>query len=355
MGGIGGPGGIGGAGGIGDRPQNRPNWGDWSQGRNDNWQQRVNNRSDSWNNWQSQNQQRLNNFQANRDQRWNNLQGAQENRQNWRDQNREDWQQHREDMWDYRFDRADEVWDRAGDLYDNYFDDHWWGGLGYGYYGMGSYPSNPWWWWASAGWSAVSGFVNAITPEPAYIDHGMTVVYEGDTVYVDNKPVPAAQYSQPVMEMAETVEQPPPPAPPAPGQKQEWMPLGVFALAQEERGDPIMFFQLSVDRSGLISGAYQSTLTDDQRTVAGKVDIATQRAAWRIGENHDTIFETALANLTEDVSTVAIHFGDTRTQTWLLVRMPEPPQTNQPAKPLGINRTIPPVKKTTAPAPAPKK
>src|SRR6185503_13924245 len=105
-----------------------------------------------------------------------------------------------------------------------------------------------------------------------YVDYGMNVIYEGETVYVDNQPIPAAQYTQPMIELAVNVEQPPPPLPPAPAPApgaapaaapaEEWMPLGVFALAQEEKGDPIMFFQISVNRAGIISGAYTSTLTD---------------------------------------------------------------------------------------------
>ncbi len=33
------------------------------------------------------------------------------------------------------------------------------------------------------------------------------------------------------------------PAPPAPGEQPDWLPLGVWALAQEEKGDAYMFFQ----------------------------------------------------------------------------------------------------------------
>lgn len=172
----------------------------------------------------------------------------------------------------------------------------------------------------------------------------MNVIYEGQTVYVDNQPVPAAQYTQPMVNLAVNVEQPPPPTPPAQGQTAEWMPLGVFALAQEEKGDPILFFQLSVNRAGVISGAYTSTITGDDRPVAGQVDKATQRVAWRIGENKETIFVTSLANLTQDVSPLAIHFGTTRTQTWLLVRMPEPAPAGQPQKLPEAPKTPPPLK-----------
>jgi hypothetical protein len=124
------------------------------------------------------------------------------------------------------------------------------------------------------------------------------------------------------------------------------MPLGVFALAQEEKGEPVMFFQISVNRAGVISGGYESTITDDKRPIAGQVDKATQRVAWRIGNNTDTVFESSIGNLTQDVSPLAIHFGPTRTQTWLLVRMPEPAPAGQPQKLPVASKTPPPLKKT---------
>jgi hypothetical protein len=310
----------------------------------------VNNRSDAWNNWQQNNQNRLNNFRANQDQRWNNLENARSDRQNWRDQRRDDWQKHREDMWDYRADRANDIWDNARDFYDDVFDDHWWGACGWGWgYGYGHYPANPWWWWVPATFNAAASFVDVVTPDPVYIDYGMNVVYEGDTVYVDNQPIPAAEYSQPVIDMATTVEQPPPPAPSPEGQKSEWISLGVFALAQEEKGDPIMFFQLSVSRDGLISGGYSSVLTEDERPVAGKVDKNSQRVGWRIGENKSTVFETSLGNLTKDVAPVVIHFDNARTQTWLLVRMPEPAESGKPSNLPEIDHKPPPLKPLAPP------
>jgi hypothetical protein len=112
-----------------------------------------------------------------------------------------------------------------------------------------------------------------------------------------------------------------------------------------------MFMQLSVNRAGLISGAYSSTLTNDQRPVAGQVDKASQRVAWRIGANTDTIFETSLANLTQDVAPVTIHFTANRTQTWLLVRMPEPSAAGQTGTIPEIDRAPPAIKAGT---PAPK-
>lgn len=325
------------------RPQQRDNWSERSQNRNEQWSQRVDQRSESWNQWQNNSQQRRNDFQQNRDSRWNNLESARNDRQNWRNQNREDWQQHRGDMWDYRYDRADEIWHNTRDYYDDCFDDRWWGHTAWGYGSAYLYPANPWWWWRSVTWAAATSFVYATAPPPVYVDYGTTVVYEGETVYVDNKPVPAEKYNKPIEELAVTVAQPPAPTPPAEGKPAEWLPLGVFALAQEEKGEPVMFFQISVNREGLISGGYENAITGDQKMIAGQVDKETQNVAWRIGDNKTTVLTTTLANLTQDVSTVAIHFGGDRVQTWLLVRMPEPPPAGAPAKAPELERKPPPV------------
>jgi hypothetical protein len=271
-------------------------------------------------------------FQKNRDERWDNLQSRREDNENFRDQRREDWQQFRKDLWGYRADRAEEIWDNTRDFYDDVFDDAWWGKWGWGTWWPGYYPSDPWWWWSSANWDSLADFVSVST-DPTYVDYGANVIYEGDTVYVDNQPFPAEQYDKAILEAAANVKQPPPPLPASdPNQPSEWMPLGVFAIAQEDKGDPVMFFQLSINRQGIISGAFQSTITNDNRPVAGQVEKVSQRAAWRIGYNTETIFETTLGNLTQDVSPIAVHFGNSRTQTWLLVRMPEPAPAGQPQK-----------------------
>jgi hypothetical protein len=326
------------------RPEQRPNWNQRAQNRDSQWRDRVDNRSEAWDKRSEQRQQRRDDFQKNRDERWDKLESAREDRQEWRDQRREDWQQHREDLWDYRAERADEIWDNAQDFYDDVFDDAWWGYWGWGGYWPGYYPLDPWWWWGAPTWNSVVTYTS-VPSEPVYTDYGMNVIYEGDTVYVDGKAMPTEQYDGPILKAAQAVEQPPPPLPPSdPKQPGDWMPLGVFALAQEERGDPVMFFQLSINREGVISGAFQSTLTNESKQIAGKVDKATQRAAWRIGDNDNTIYETTLANLTQEVSAIAIHFDAKRTQTWLLVRMPAPAPAGQEQKLPQAPKSPPPLK-----------
>jgi hypothetical protein len=91
-----------------------------------------------------------------------------------------------------------------------------------------------------------------------------------------------------------------------------------------------------------------STLTGDSKQVAGKLDKTSQRVAWRIGENGKTVYETSLANLTLQVSPVLIHFNETRTQTWLLVRLPEPASAGQQQKLPTAPKSPPPVKAAKA-------
>jgi len=161
------------------------------------------------------------------------------------------------------------------------------------------------------------------------------VVYQGDDVYVDGKRTASAtEYSNQAIALAnEPAAQPPAPAPPEAGKQAEWLPLGVWALAQEEKGDAYMLFQLSIDKDGVVSGAYQNVLSGEKSPISGQVDKKTQRVAWKIGTGN-TVIETGLQNLTQDVASCLVHFGPDRTQTWLLVRLkqPEMPTASQAAQ-----------------------
>jgi len=140
----------------------------------------------------------------------------------------------------------------------------------------------------------------------------------------------AQEYSQQAIALANTPSaQPPPPSPPEPGQQADWLPMGVWALAQEEKGDAYVFFQISIDKDGVVSGAYQNVLSGEKSPISGQVDKKTQRVAWKIGSNN-TVIETGLQNLTQDVASCLLHFGPDTTQTWLLVRLKQPEMPNAP-------------------------
>ena len=157
-------------------------------------------------------------------------------------------------------------------------------------------------------------------------DYGATVVYRDNYVYVDNKQVATTEaYYQQAETIAESVPQD------LDTDKVEWMPLGVFALASEDGEDTGMVLQLAVSKKGVIAGTFYNETSDKSRPVEGMVDRDSQCAAWQFadGENQDLVMETGIYNLTQDEATALVHFGADQTQTWLLIRLPEPEGDSQ--------------------------
>ncbi|MBV9999582.1 MAG: hypothetical protein JO015_10770 [Verrucomicrobia bacterium] len=155
-------------------------------------------------------------------------------------------------------------------------------------------------------------------------DYGVNVVYQGDQVYADGRRVASAkEYSQQAIALANTPTEQPRPMPPESGQQAEYLPLGVWAMVQEEKGDAYMFFQISIDKDGVVTGAFKNLLSGEESPISGQVDKKTQRAAWKIGSSN-TVIEAGLQNLTQEVASCLVHFGTDTTQTWLLVRLKNP-------------------------------
>jgi hypothetical protein len=86
-----------------------------------------------------------------------------------------------------------------------------------------------------------------------------------------------------------------------------------------------MFFQLSIDKNGVVSGAYQNVLSGEKSPISGQLELdkKTQRVAWKIGAKN-TVIETGLQNLFQDVASYLVHFGPHKTETWLLARQKQP-------------------------------
>lgn len=296
--------------------------------RPDKWKNTQVNNTNQWNNWRKKNEVNINNFSVNRTNNWNNI-NARYNDRDWaRRYDSRDYREWRNDVWDYRRGRANEIWDRRRDYWDDVFDNHWWGSCWWRPGPPRVYVNtSPWWWWQPFGWASAGAFFgSSFAPEPVVYDPGTTVIYEGDNYYVNGQEqgsavdarLAAAELATPV------VEEIPVPEPAPEGEPQEWMPLGVWALTQQEQGDANMFFQLSVDKDGLVAGAYKNVMTGDEQPVIGQVDFETQRIAWHVGEATQTIYETGLSSFENDVASIFVHFGESQTQTWLLVRLPSP-------------------------------
>jgi hypothetical protein len=296
--------------------------------------QAIANRQQYWNKWSGDNKGQIADFRNNRSKDWSNINNFRKNENVGNRFNSQQWNDYRNNVNNFRNNRATEITNNIQNNFDNNFDDNWWGNSGW--YRGGSWAGNPWWWWGTATLATAGTFlaIDAMqdaTYQPPVYDYGVNVVYQGDEVYVDGKQAASAtEYAQQAIALAnEPVAQPPAPAPPAPGKQPDWLPLGVWALAQEEKGDAYMFFQLSIDKNGVVTGAYQNVLSGESSPISGQVDKKTQRVAWKIGTN-DTVIETGLQSLSQDVASCLVHFGLDKTQTWLLVRQKQPEMPNAP-------------------------
>lgn len=181
---------------------------------------------------------------------------------------------------------------------------------------------------AAASWQSLTGWWawgdTGAYSEPIYYDYGNSIVYEGDTVYVDDQPVATAEeyYTQAgeiaeqgAAETTETTDDA------AADSEEEWKLLGVFALVQGNEEESNTIIQIAVNRNGVIRGNHYDALTDVTLPIQGAVDKETQRAAWTVGDNETIVYETGVYNLTQDETQMFIHFDKDRTQQWSLVRI----------------------------------
>jgi hypothetical protein len=173
--------------------------------------------------------------------------------------------------------------------------------------------------WSTPSWAAVSGYCS-YPEEPVYYDYGETVVYEGDTVYMNGQPAyTAEQYSQQATEIAAAGKNVPA-EPPA----DDFQPLGVFAMVGEGETSSSNIFQLAVNKSGVLRGNYYNATTDTTEKIFGSVNSQTKRAAWTVADRKSPTYDAGIANLTKDETTMLVHFAQGAPKQYTLVRIPEP-------------------------------
>lgn len=184
--------------------------------------------------------------------------------------------------------------------------------------------------WAAAGWAAGAAW-NACTwdsaaaycgyaaTQPVYYDYGNNVTYQDNSVYVNGQDAGTSQqYYDQAAQLASAGT-----AADAPSDG-NWLPLGVFALTKQGETKSDVSIQLAVNKDGVLRGNYTDTVTNQTQLVHGSVDKSTQRVAFTVGDNKTTVIETGLYNLTKDEAPALIHFGQDRTEQWLLVRLKQP-------------------------------
>lgn len=88
----------------------------------------------------------------------------------------------------------------------------------------------------------------------------------------------------------------------------EWLPLGVFAVAPPGGAAGHNYQQLAVDRSGAIKGTFYDAISDTVLPITGTVDKGSLRATWTVGANGSR-FEAAVAAFSAAPGTVAVTSG----------------------------------------------
>ncbi len=225
-----------------------------------------------------------------------------------------------------REDRLDAIRDRwARPVPNRPFDRNWWGVRQtnnvhwHWHAGWNRFPAA--WWWRPATWVSFGRWFTWTWARPFTYEFGTTIVYRDNYIFVNDRQLATVEAFQ---EQAAAIAKNVPDD--FAGEEAEWMPLGVFAIAEDSATDTGMMIQLAVSRQGVISGAFYNEITDTLRPLVGSVDQTSQRAAWRFadGVDEEIVMETGIFNLTQDNSTAMVHFGSGKFQTWLLVRLPEP-------------------------------
>jgi hypothetical protein len=59
------------------------------------------------------------------------------------------------------------------------------------------------------------------------------------------------------------------------------------------------------------------------------VDPKTQRAAWTVGDRKTPVYDCGIANLTENETTILVHYSPERTQQFTLIRVEEPQNSGE--------------------------
>ncbi|MFH0958086.1 MAG: hypothetical protein V1897_05210 [Pseudomonadota bacterium] len=183
------------------------------------------------------------------------------------------------------------------------------------------WPNRPWgYWWGPATWIALSSWIPWNWGTPLYYNFGSNFYYADDDVYLNGRRIASAPefYNQ----ATQIIDK----APEITDDKDQWLPLGVFAVTQEANKPSNMVLQLAVNKEGVIQGTYFNSDDNTAKPIKGMVDKESQRAVWTFADKNENavIMETGISNLTEDQTGVLVHFGKERTQEWLMVRLHEP-------------------------------
>jgi hypothetical protein len=170
--------------------------------------------------------------------------------------------------------------------------------------------------WAWTSWNSFYPWFG-INAAPISLVYGDNIYFDGGSVFVNGQFVPAQQYfAQLQTSVMQGVNYTP--------QGDDWRSLGVFALAADDSDASDQVVQLAVHKSGAVRGNFYDQSTQTSLTVEGWLDRTSQRLTFTIGDDHNTIYEVGVFNLTQGEAPVLVHFGPTQNATFTWGRLDAP-------------------------------
>ncbi len=173
--------------------------------------------------------------------------------------------------------------------------------------------------WTASNWGAVAGYMGYGAAAPTSYNYGVNVVSQDGNVSVNGQNVGTnAEFSQQAADLAATGTS-------ADTSTGDWMPLGVFAMVRNEQQHPQLIMQMALNKQGILRGNYTDELSEHTLPIHGAVDQQTQRAAWTVGNNQQTVMEAGLSDLASGEAPALIHKNG-KTDHWILIRLDQPGQ-----------------------------
>ena len=176
------------------------------------------------------------------------------------------------------------------------------------------------WWnhhyypWRHANWAGIAVWCGLANTQPIYYNYYVV----NDVIYCNGTVIPTGDEYNSALSIADSAEDT------STDEKDEWMPLGIFAVTEKAGEKAGIILQLAASKDNNIEGTYDNLESDIVENIAGAIDKKKQIAAWQIGEGDDAILmSTAIGNLTKDSSTVLVFFNDQSVESWTLTRLGE--------------------------------
>lgn len=174
-------------------------------------------------------------------------------------------------------------------------------------------------WWRPAAWATLATWGSWDWSTPYYYDEGGYAypITTTESAFVNPYDTAVIPYQPAQMQPMQSSQV-------SASTDENWLPLGVFTVANNAyaAAQSSRFIQLAINRSGEIAGVLYNSTVDTAQDLVGMVDPNNQMAYWSTTSRADApIFSTGIYNLTEDQTTVNVHFSDGSDQTWTLVRL----------------------------------